>query len=315
MVEDNNHNSKALFKVVDKLLHRDQQSPLPACDFPEQLATDFSEFSIRTETIRSSLGKAADSQSTSDDTELVGCSLSHFRPVAEKKVHELLMSSPCKSCELDLFPTWLPKKCALLAVPLPTYLINAPLSEGYVDSSIKTAHVQPLLKKFGLDANILKNYRPVSNLPFASKLLKRVVVARLSEHMDTHKLHESFQSAYKPNHSVESALIRVHSDILQAMDRQRIVVLILLDLSAAFDTIDHRVLLHRLSHDLHGDGCMVLLCVDSSPIWRIGCSLSPSRTRARHHVSFGSACPRAQCWAPSCSLSTRLLWAIPFLRR
>ena len=160
------------------------------------------------------------------------------------------MSSPCKSCELDPFPTWLLKKYAVLVVPLLTHLINASLSEGYVDDSMKTAHVRPLLKKSGLDANILKNYRPVSNLPFVSKLLERVVAGRLSKHMDTHALHEPFQSAYKPHHSVESALVRVHSDILQAMDRQRVVVLVLLDLSAAFDTIDHRVLLHRLSRDL-----------------------------------------------------------------
>ena len=251
MVEDNNHNSKALFKVIDKLLHRDRQSPLPACDSPEQLATNFSAFfSTRIETIRSSLGKTVDSQSTSDDTGLVECSLSHFRPATEKEVHKLLMSSPCKSCELDPFPTWLLKKCAVLVVPLLTHLINASLSEGYVDDSMKTAHVRPLLKKSGLDANILKNYRPVSNLPFVSKLLERVVAGRLSKHMDTHALHEPFQSAYKPHHSVESALVRVHSDILQAMDRQRVVVLVLLDLSAAFDTIDHRVLLHRLSRDL-----------------------------------------------------------------
>ena len=253
MVEDNNHNSKALFKVIDKLLHRDRQSPLPACDSPEQLATNFSDFFFtRIETIRSSLGKAVDSQSTSDDTGLVEFSLSHFRPATEWEVHKLLMSSPCKSCELDPFPAWLLKKCAVLVVPLLTHLINASLSEGYVDNSMKTAHVRPLLKKSDLDANILKNYLSVSNLPFVSKLLERVVAGRLSKHMDTHALHEPFQSTYKPHHShsIESAFIRVHSDILQAMDRQRVVVLVLLDLSVAFDTIDHRVLLHRLSHDL-----------------------------------------------------------------
>ena len=76
------------------------------------------------------------------------------------------------------------------------------------------------------------------------------MAATLSEHMDTHELHEPFQSAYKPPHSVESALILVHSDILQATDRQLIVVLVLLDPSAVFDTIDHRVLPHRLSHSL-----------------------------------------------------------------
>ena len=154
------------------------------------------------------------------------------------------MSSPCKSCVLDPFPAWSLKKCAVLAVPLLTHLINVSLSEGYVDSSIKTAHVRPLLKNSSLNVTILKNYHPVSNLPFVSKLLERVMAARLSEHMETHKFHEPFQSAYKPITAC------IYSNILQAMDRQRIVVLVLLDLSAAFDIIDHRVLLHRLCHDL-----------------------------------------------------------------
>ena len=191
--------------MIDKLLHRDRQSPLPACDSPEQLAANFTDFfSTRIETIRSSLGKTIDSQSTSNDTGLVECSLSHFRAATEKEVHKLLMSSPCKSCELDPFPTWLLKKCAVLVVPSLTHLINASLSEGYVDDSMKTAHVRPLLKKSGLDANILKNYRPVKQPAFCIEVAGESIVAgRLSKHMDTHALHEPFQSAYKPHHSVE----------------------------------------------------------------------------------------------------------------
>ncbi len=247
MVEDNSYNSKSLFNVIDRLLHRDRQSPLPASDSPERLATDFSDFfSSRIETIRSSLCKAVGS-GPSGDAMSVASVLSHFRPTTENEIHKLLMSSPCKSCELDPFPTWLLKMCAGPTLPVLTRLVNTSLAEGYVDSSLKVARIRPLLKKSGMDANILKNFRPVSNLPFVSKLLERVVAIRLLEHMDGHALHEPFQSAYKPHHSVESTLIRVHSDILRALDRQRVVILVLLDLSAAFDTIDHQVLLRRLS--------------------------------------------------------------------
>ena len=85
------------------------------------------------------------------------------------------------------------------------------------------------------------HYRPVSNLPFVFKLLEKVVAARLSQHLKTYGLEEPFQSAYRPHHSVETALIRVQSDTLQAVDRQHVVVLVMLDLSASLDNIDHQV--------------------------------------------------------------------------
>ena len=110
-------------------------------------------------------------------------------------------------------------------------------------SKIKDAIVRPLIKKPSLNSNELKNYRPVSNL---SKLLERVVAHRLNSHMQEYGLHEPLQSAYKLGHSTETALLRVHNDILTNMDGQSVTMLIMLDLSAVFDTIDHRVLLDRM---------------------------------------------------------------------
>ena len=85
----------------------------------------------------------------------------------------------------------------------------------------------------------------MSNLPHFSKTIERVVAARLSAHMFENNLRESKQSAYKPNHSIETALFYVQNDILLAIDNQNIVIISLLDLSAAFDTVDRSVLLHR----------------------------------------------------------------------
>ena len=119
---------------------------------------------------------------------------------------------------------------------------------------MKKAVVRPLLKKASLDPNILKNYRPVSNLPYISKLLERVVAARLNALMIQHHLHEPLQSAYKSYHSTETALIRVHNDVLSAMDKQQVTILVLLDLSSAFDTIDHTVLLDRMQQRIGVSG-------------------------------------------------------------
>ena len=92
----------------------------------------------------------------------------------------------------------------------------------------------------------MENFRPVSNLSFISKLTERVVLKRLTDHILCNNLHEQFQSAYKPNHSTETALMRVQNDILMSVDKKRGVVLIMLDLSAAFDTVDHSLLLGRM---------------------------------------------------------------------
>ena len=113
---------------------------------------------------------------------------------------------------------------------------------------MKKAIVKPLLKKNGLDPELFKNFRPVSNLSFISKIIEKIVASRLVKHIQDNKLNEVLQSAYRTHHSTETALTRVHSDLLNALDGRKTAVLLLLDLSAAFDTIDHRTILKRLCH-------------------------------------------------------------------
>ena len=100
------------------------------------------------------------------------------------------------------------------------------------------------MKKENLDANTLKNYRPISNLPFVSKILEKVESSRIEEHLTVNNLHEEHQSTCRKFHSTETALIKVQNDILQSLDQNEIAVLVLLGLSAAFDTIDHVTMRH-----------------------------------------------------------------------
>ena len=115
--------------------------------------------------------------------------------------------------------------------------------------TLKEAIVTPLLKKASLDKENLKSYRPVSNLSFLGKLIEHVVIEQIDQHLTKYNLHEPLQSAYTPNHGTETAIVKVSNDILRALDNRQCVGLVLLDLSAAFDTIDHEVFLRRLKED------------------------------------------------------------------
>ena len=116
--------------------------------------------------------------------------------VSEDEVRRVVMRSSTKSCPLDPMPTWLLKDVLPTIVPLMTDVTNASLLSGVVPGTMKRAAVTPLLKRPSLDADLLKNYHPVSNLPFVSKVLERVVASRLKAHMDINGLHDPFQLAY-----------------------------------------------------------------------------------------------------------------------
>jgi hypothetical protein len=133
-----------------------------------------------------------------------------------------------------------------LLLPFITKMVNASLAQGRMPTSQKHAIVTPLLKKPGLDPADMGNYRPVSNLSFMSKLIERAVATQLNDYLVANDLLPRLQSAYRKGHSTETAMLRVWSDILTAADRRHVTLLGLLDLSAAFDCVDHSILLQRL---------------------------------------------------------------------
>ena len=205
-------------------------------------------FTYKIETIRNELNINVNSQTiTVDDMDtILEKSLTNMLPASREEVRSILKSAPNKSCELDPIPTWLLKSSIDELLPIITDIMNASITSGYVPKSFKSALVRHLLKKPGLDPNVLKNYRPVSNLPFLSKVLEKVVDSRLERHLTENSLHADHQSVYRKFHSAETALLKVQNDILHSLDKNCVTVLVLLDLSAAFDTIDHQTLLTRL---------------------------------------------------------------------
>ena len=155
------------------------------------------------------------------------------------------MKAPSKTCILDPIPTALLKSCIDELLPITHKVVNLSLTTGVMPNLYKHAIVIPLLKKPGADL-VFKNFRPVSTLPFMSKIIEKAVSQQLSEHVTKYELSEELQSAYKSKHSTETALIKIMNDILLETDSQNVVVMAFLDLSAAFDTVDHSILLTRL---------------------------------------------------------------------
>ena len=118
-----------------------------------------------------------------------------------------MMESKTTYCHFDHIPTSFLKLIIDVLLPILTHIINLSFKEDNVPSVLKKALIIPLLKKLGLDPEILKNFRSVSSLPYLSKLMESVAAKRLLMHMFLNNLHEIFQSAYKEFHSTESALL------------------------------------------------------------------------------------------------------------
>jgi len=147
---------------------------------------------------------------------------------------------------VDPLPVNLLKQVVDELVPYLTVLFNRSLALGHFPDMYKDACITPLLKKPSLDAADVKSYRPISNLSVLSKLLERLVAKQLIDYLKSAELFPSYQSAYRINHSTETAVLHFLSEILTAADLGDFSALVLLDLLAAFDTVDHEFLLKRL---------------------------------------------------------------------
>ena len=233
------------WRALHKSLNKVSDVKLPSHESEKSLADQFAFFFLnKIKKIRhtfSPSGTEIEAHPHSDPPKITA-----FRQVSEEDVDKIIKTSPKKSCLLDPWPTFLIKECIDILLPSLTKLVNCSLMEGCVPDTFKTAVVIPLIKKANLPADDLKTYCPVSDLSFISKFVECVVAKQLLEHIHVHNLDNPYQSAYKAGLSKETALLCIKNEVHLSLSRGEPTALVLLDLSAAFDTIDHSTLLSCL---------------------------------------------------------------------
>ena len=133
----------------------------------------------------------------------------------------------------------------ILTTPL-TYITNLSFTEGVFPSELKIAQVLPLYKSN--DPMLFNNYRPISLLPYFSKLFERLMYNRLINFIEKHKLLYQYQFGFRRNHSTFMALVILLENITTALDNTEFAVCILIDFRKAFDTVEHSILLDKLYH-------------------------------------------------------------------
>ena len=233
-------NSSRLWRRLNALLARDPvYGPKESCITAETLS-DY--FSAKVESIRAVTATSPPPVFRI----LTEATFNEFTLCSENDIRSFILQAPAKSCSMDPLPYQVLRDNLDNLLPFITTMCNNSLKNGHLPLSQKSAIITPVIKKAGLDPSIAANYRPISNLTFVSKLIERIVARQTVTYLTVNNLFPTEQSAYRSFHSTETAMLRITSDIHDAADKSMVTLLAMLDLSAAFDTVDHSILLNRL---------------------------------------------------------------------
>ena len=235
IIAENKGNQKVLFKTIHQLLQRKQEPRFPKSTSSEQLVNEFAAF-FHEKISKMRCNLSHDSESIMNPLPDLLCRQSEFTDfctVNTNDIRKYLVSSGVKTCDLDPLPSILIRECLDTLLPVITRIVNLSLTTGNVPHHFKDAMVRPKLKKDSLDHQLFSHFRPISNLKLLSKVTEKAVACQLTDYPNANGLQERLQSAYKVAHSTETTLLKVQSDIFNAIDKKESVLLLLLDLSAA----------------------------------------------------------------------------------
>ena len=246
-------NQRKLWKTLNNLLGKKSSSPLPSDDDDFHLAENFSNyFNEKIVRIRDTFVRSRSTENVNYSVQFSDRSndinnIFSFQTISLEELKVVINKVKKTHCSLD--PVNVSKAYNMFIKPLyPLILeiINRSFQHHVFPEKLKEAVVRPLLKKDNLDKEIIANYRPVSNLSYLSKVLETAAFSQLQIFIDLNNLIPVFQSAYQKYHSTETALCRINNDLNINVCNGRPTLLMLLDLSSAFDTIDQNMLISDL---------------------------------------------------------------------
>ena len=239
----NSNDTRKLFKLVSEITRSNKLNPVPDALSDKELAENFTQFfKQKIDEIRYQFKHIPQYKVPPKDTP----TLKSFATITKNNILKLIMDMPTKTCESDIIGTKLLKEVLPTIVPAVTKIVNLSIKNGVFSEKWKSAIVKPLIKSLS-KGTIQQNNRPVSNLTFISKFVEKITLNQFTQHCVNYHLLADYQSAYRKFHSCETSLIKLVNNLLWAMEKQDVTAVTILNLSAAFDTVNHDLLLEVLN--------------------------------------------------------------------
>ena len=238
MISECGNNIGQLYRIINSVMGRNKDNPMPGNISTEELTEKFADFFLDIIVrLRNELREVDLYEPSWRDIKI---QLKEFMPVGREEVMKYMIQLGSKKCDLDPILVNIYKQLIDKLVAITTHIVNTSVQSRFPERW-KEAQVKPLIKKPTLPCEY-KNYQPVSNLCVISKIIEKAALKQIILHLDENARLPSYQSAYHAFHSTETALVDLIDNLLWNFEKQELCVVAIMDLSAAFDTVNHNLL-------------------------------------------------------------------------
>ena len=251
--------TKTVYKIINSLLSTNNEKLLPENTNKLKLANEFSKYfeqkvnniiknitdlSFKTKTNQPNISGTIDCPSHITP-------LTHFNPIDAAYLQELISRTKLKFSSVDNIPAELLNTVLDVAFDDILEIINTSFYQGIFPDCLKVGHITPIIKDPKGDINSYSNYRPIFSLPILSKLIEKAALDQLINHIHSNHLCFKYQSGFKKNHSCETALLKIYQDLINVLEPNQYIVMLFLDFSSAFDTVNHQHLINKLKEQFY----------------------------------------------------------------